>query len=130
MNVPILRVARPSHDLERLLPFYRDGLGLRVLYRFKDCSGSDGVMLGHDSAPYHFEFTQTQGSPAGRAPAQDSVLIFYMPDVVSWKASIDRMYAAGFAPVAAPNPCWDRSGISFEDPAGYLIVFQCAAWSF
>lgn len=31
--VPVLRIARPSDDLERLLPFYRDGLGLDLLFR-------------------------------------------------------------------------------------------------
>ena len=42
-TVPILRVARPTDDLERLLPFYRDGLGLGVLFRFADHDGFDGV---------------------------------------------------------------------------------------
>lgn len=70
----MLRVARPSDDLERLLPFYRDGLGLRILYRFEDHDGFDGIM-------------------------------------------------------AALNPYWDRDGVTFEDPDGYRIVLQNAAWS-
>jgi len=48
---PILRIARPSDDLDALLPFYRDGLGLTVLYRFEDHAGFDGVMLGGKGAP-------------------------------------------------------------------------------
>ena len=44
--VPILRVARPSDNLEALVRFYRQGLGLEVLYRFADHDGFDGVMLG------------------------------------------------------------------------------------
>jgi len=38
-TMPILRVARPSDDLDRLLPFYADGLGLEILYRFEDHDG-------------------------------------------------------------------------------------------
>jgi catechol 2,3-dioxygenase-like lactoylglutathione lyase family enzyme len=65
---PILRVARPTDDLDALLRFYRQGLGLKVLYRFEDHDGFDGVMLGHDNAPYHLEFTRARGHKAGRAP--------------------------------------------------------------
>jgi hypothetical protein len=50
MHAPILRVARSSDDLDRLLPFYRDGLGLTVLHRFEDHDGFDGIMLGHEGA--------------------------------------------------------------------------------
>ncbi|MDQ0396030.1 VOC family protein [Labrys monachus] len=127
-HIPTLRVARPSDDLDRLLPFYRDGLGLSVLYRFEDHQGFDGVMLGREGAPYHFEFTRARGHAAGRAPTQDNLLVFYLPRRPVWQAAADRMRAAGFAPVAAFNPYWDRDGVTFEDPDGYRIVFQHGAW--
>jgi len=38
------------------------------------------------------------------------------------------MLAAGFAPVASFNPYWDDRGRSFEDPDGYRVVLQRAAW--
>jgi len=123
-----LRVARPSDDLDRLLAFYVDGLGFDLLYRFTDHDGFDGVMLGKAGAPYHFEFTRAAGHKAGRAPTQDNLLIFYLPDVAEWQTAIDRMCAAGFAPVASFNPYWDRDGATFEDPDGFRIVFQNAAW--
>jgi catechol 2,3-dioxygenase-like lactoylglutathione lyase family enzyme len=128
-SVPVLRVARPSDDLERLLPFYGDGLGLRILHRFEDHDGFDGVMLGRERSPYHFEFTRARGHIAGKAPTQDHLLVFYLPDLGAWRAAIDRMRAAGFAPVAAFNPYWDRDGETFEDPDGYRIVLQQAGWS-
>lgn len=128
-SAPILRVARPSDDLERLLPFYRDGLGLEVLFRFEDHDGFDGVMLGADGAPYHFEFTNARGHTAGRAPTQDNLLVFYLPDDVEWQAALDRMKAAGFEPVAAFNPYWDRNGVTFEDPDGYRVVLQNTSWA-
>jgi catechol 2,3-dioxygenase-like lactoylglutathione lyase family enzyme len=128
-SFPTLRVARPSDDLDRLLAFYREGLGFDLLYRFADHDGFDGVMLGKAGAPYHFEFTHAAGHKAGRAPTQDNLLIFYLPDATAWQAAIDRMRAAGFAPVPSFNPYWDCDGATFEDPDGYRIVFQNAAWS-
>ena len=121
-----LRVARPTDDVEALLPFYRNGLGFDVLYRFEDHDGFDGIMLGSHGAPYHFEFTKAH--VAGRAPTQDNLLIFYLPAVEEWQAAVDRMDAAGFPAVPAFNGYWDQQGRTFEDPDGYRVVIQNAAW--
>ncbi len=128
MNAPILRVARPTDDLDALIAFYRDGLGLDVLYRFEDHDGFDGVMLGHAGAPYHLEFTRAHHHPAGKAPTPDNLLVFYLPDPEAWRAAVDRMRAAGFAPVQSFNPYWDRAGVTFQDPDGYRVVLQGEAW--
>jgi catechol 2,3-dioxygenase-like lactoylglutathione lyase family enzyme len=128
MTAPQLRVARPTDDLDALIPFYRDGLGLEILARFADHDGFDGVMLGLAGAPYHFEFTKAHGHAAGRAPTPDNLLVFYMPDPTEWQQAIARMQSAGFSPVRAFNPYWDRSGRTYEDPDGYRIVIQQAGW--
>jgi catechol 2,3-dioxygenase-like lactoylglutathione lyase family enzyme len=125
---PTLRVARPTDDIEALLPFYRDGLGLKLLYRFADHDGFDGVMLGNEGGPYHFEFTRAHGHVAGRAPTQDNLLVFYLPSAEEWRMAVERMEAAGFYPVPAFNAYWDRHGRTFEDPDGYRIVIQNAVW--
>ncbi len=124
---PTLRVARPS-DLEALLSFYQDGLGFDVLYRFVDHDGFDGIVLGRPGAPYHFEFTRAHGHVAGRAPTQDHLLIFYLPATEEWQVAVDRMEAAGFSAVAAFNAYWDQHGRTYEDPDGYRIAIQNAAW--
>jgi catechol 2,3-dioxygenase-like lactoylglutathione lyase family enzyme len=126
--VPILRVARPSDNLDALLRFYEQGLGLAVLYRFKDHEGFDGLMLGLEGAPYHLEFTRKRGHATGRAPTPDHLLVFYIPHAGEWNAAVRRMHDAGFDPVPAFNPYWDREGVTFEDPDGYRIVLQRAAW--
>jgi catechol 2,3-dioxygenase-like lactoylglutathione lyase family enzyme len=126
--IPTLRVARPTDDLDALLPFYRDGLGFSVIGGFKDHDGFDGVILGLPGAPYHLEFTRYFGHPAGRAPTLDNLLVLYLPDRGDWEAAVGRMAAAGFAPVASFNPYWDRQGLTFEDPDGYRVVLQNAAW--
>lgn len=128
-TVPTLRVARPTDDLDALLPFYQSGLGLSVLYRFENHDGFDGVMLGQAGAPYHFEFTRAHRHVAGRAPTQDNLIVLYYPDGDAWTEAVQRMRDAGFAPVPAFNPYWDRAGATFEDPDGYRVVLQSATWS-
>jgi catechol 2,3-dioxygenase-like lactoylglutathione lyase family enzyme len=127
--VPILRVARPTDNLEALLRFYEQGLGLSVLYRFEDHDGFDGVMLGHAGAPYHFEFTAKRGHAVGRAPTPDNLLVFYLPETDAWQQAVQRLKGAGFDPMPSFNPYWDRDGVTFEDPDGYRIVLQKAAWT-
>ncbi|MGI9169024.1 MAG: VOC family protein [Caulobacteraceae bacterium] len=128
MGAPNLRVARPTDNLERVARFYRDGLGLAELGRFQDHAGFDGVMLGEERAPYHFEFTRARGHLAGRAPSLDNLLVFYLPDVREWNAAVQRMKRSGYEPVASFNPYWDRHGLTFEDPDGYRVVLQNADW--
>jgi catechol 2,3-dioxygenase-like lactoylglutathione lyase family enzyme len=126
--VPILRVARPTDNIEALLRFYEQGLGLGVLYRFEDHDGFDGVMLGRAGAPYHFEFTAKRGHAVGRAPTPDNLLVFYLPEPDTWKARPAPARDAGFDPVPSFNPYWDRDGVTFQDPDGYRTL-QKAAWT-
>jgi catechol 2,3-dioxygenase-like lactoylglutathione lyase family enzyme len=123
-----LRVARPTDDIDAVTRFYRDGLGFTVLSEFKDHDGFDGVMLGHPGAAYHLEFTRKQGHRAGRAPTEDNLLVFYLPDEADWKQSVERLERLGYRPVKAFNPYWDRKGRTFEDPDGYRVVLQNAGW--
>ena len=127
--LPTLRIARPTDDMAALLPFYRDGLGLSVLTQFQDHDGFDGVMLGQPGAPYHLEFTRCHAHSAGRAPTEDHLLVFYLPERAAWTAAVARMRDAGFAPMQSFNPYWDRTGCTFEDPDGYRTVLQHGAWS-
>ncbi len=129
MIVPVLRVARPSDNLDALLRFYADGLGLSLLARFKDHDSFDGIVLGREGAPYHLEFTSAHGHPAGRAPTQDHLLVFYLPEAAEWETAVRRMREAGFLPVPAFNLYWDRRGMTFEDPDGYRVVLQNAVWA-
>lgn len=124
-----LRVARPTDDLAPLVRFYRDGLGFEVLYEFADHDGFDGAMLGAKGAAYHLEFTRKAGHAVGRAPTEDNLLVFYLPDRGEWTTAVERMVNAGYDPVPAFNPYWDRHGKTFEDPDGYRVVLQNAAWA-
>jgi catechol 2,3-dioxygenase-like lactoylglutathione lyase family enzyme len=128
-QAPTLRVARPTDDLDALVPFYRDGLGFDILYRFENHDGFDGLMFGHPGAPYHFEFTHARGHAVGRSPTQDHLVVFYLHDRTIWSAAVARMRGSGFEPIVSFNPYWDRQGMTFEDPDGYRVVLQNASWS-
>jgi len=124
-----LRVARPTDDLDEVVRFYTEGVGLLQLGSFEDHEGFDGVMLGRPGAQYHLEFTRKRGHFAGRAPTGDQLLVFYLPDESEWQAAVDRMAVAGYESVPSFNPYWDRAGRTFEDPDGYRVVFHNSAWS-
>ncbi len=123
-----LRVARPTDDLAAVVKFYQDGLGFEVLYEFTDHEGFDGAMLGRKGAAYHLEFTRKARHKVGRAPTEDNLLVFYLPDASEWKGAVARLEKAGYKSVKAFNPYWDKRGKTFEDPDGYRVVFQNASW--
>ncbi len=123
-----LRVARPTDNLQSIAEMYQRGLGLQVIANFEDHAGFDGVMLGDESMPYHFEFTHQRGHSVGKAPTQDNLIVFYIPDADEWNMRCESMLAAGFKPVSSYNPYWDRSGRTFEDLDGYRVVLQNSAW--
>lgn len=132
MSAPIasahLRVARPTNNIEALLPFYVDGLGFKKISEFHDHAGFDGVMLGHDGAGYHLEFTRKHGHDAGSAPTQDNLMVFYLPEEDKFKEAVARMEKAGVSAVASFNPYWDNCGKTFEDPDGYRVVLANMKW--
>ena len=129
MKIPTFRIIRPTDNLEALLPFYRDGLGLTVLDSFQGHDGFDAIIMGRENVPYHFAFTRTDKHQAGKAPTKENLLVFYLPDHAEWEAAVERMKAAGFVPVSAFNPYWDKKGVTFEDPDGYRIVLQQTDWA-
>jgi hypothetical protein len=85
-------------------------------------------MLGRPGDAYHFEFTHAHGHDAGRAPTEDNLVVFYMPDRDAWEAAILRMKSQGYTTVPSFNPYWDRQGVTFEDCDGYRVVLQNADW--
>jgi catechol 2,3-dioxygenase-like lactoylglutathione lyase family enzyme len=123
-----LRVTRPTDDLEAVTRFYRDGLGLEVIDSFVDHAEFDGVMFGRVGGAYHLEFTHRHGHSAGRASTSDNLLVFYLPDRVEWEQAVQQMIDRGYSPTPSFNPYWDINGVTFEDPDGYRVVLQNAAW--
>jgi catechol 2,3-dioxygenase-like lactoylglutathione lyase family enzyme len=124
-----LRIARPVSDLARAERMYSAALEFAVLARFENHQGFDGVMLASAGADYHFEFTHCGEHPVVPRPTSEDLLVFYLPDQQVWQSTCDRFTHNGFRSVASFNPYWDVSGRTFEDPDGYRIVLQNAAWN-
>ena len=116
-----LRIARATDHLPEIIRFYRDGLGFEVIGSFEDHDGFHGVMLGRHGLPYHLEFTSERGNEAGRAPTQDNLLVFYLPDSTDWQQSVNQMLQQGYKPVIPYNPYWQARGETFEDADGYRV---------
>ena len=81
--------------------------------------GFDAVILGRKEATYHLAFVHKVGHKAGRAPSEDNLLVFYLPDAAEWERAVARLEELGHKPVKAFNPYWDKNGKTFEDPDGY-----------
>lgn len=99
-----------------------------ALDRFENHEGFDGVMIGSPGELYHFEFTHHQRHLVGHAPTQDHLIVFYLPDQQEWQRTVDQIKAIGYEPVKSYNLYWDKSGVTFEDPDGYRVFLQNAAW--
>lgn len=127
-SVSTLRVARPTDNLPEVIKFYRDGLGLEVLASFSGHNDFDGVILGRKGFPYHLEFTHKHGHKVGKAPSQDNLLVFYIPDKAEWRLAVERMQKHGYEPVKSYNPWWDDGGKTFEDIDGYRVVLYNKRW--
>ena len=124
----ILRIARPSDNLSQVALMYKNGFGFEILSEFKDHNGFDGVILGHSKATYHLEFTHHYGTVVGRAPTQDNLLVWYVPESVAYKKLMDNLLQAGFIKVTSYNPYWDQNGSTFEDCDGYRVVITLDQW--
>src|SRR5471030_665023 len=124
----VLRIARPTDNIQTLSRMYSEGLGFEILGGFDDHQGFDGVLIGHPVHHYHLEFTHHRGTSVGRAPTQDNLLIFYVPDEEQWQQQCIKMGEAGFLNVTSYNPYWDDVGATFEDIDGYRVVLAKRDW--
>jgi prolyl oligopeptidase len=125
----VMRVSRPTDNLDAITNMYAAGLGFTVLDRFTNHDGFDGVILGPSAGQYHIEFTTRRGEQVRHVPTPEHLLVFYITSGEEWEAACARMVAAGFRHVPSSNPYWDIAGKTFEDIDRYRVVLQNAAWN-
>jgi catechol 2,3-dioxygenase-like lactoylglutathione lyase family enzyme len=53
----MIRIARPTRNLESMKRFYCEGLGLKVIGEFSDHAKYSGLMIGLPTWNVHLEFT-------------------------------------------------------------------------
>lgn len=125
---PILRIARPTDNLTKIVDMYCKGLGYKVLTDFTDHDGFDGSILGNSDSSYHLEFTHHRGTSVGKAPTADNLLAFYIEDKDEWQMKCAQAESSGFVHVTSYNPYWDLLGKTYEDLDGYRVVFHNSVW--
>jgi len=118
------RVARPTHQMDKIIEFYHEGLELEIVGSFKNHNGYDGVMFGLPSVDYHIEFTQSEAAVPTPPPSDDNLLVFYIPDQQKRDAIAAKLNGMGYKSVEPENPYWSQNGITIEDPDGWRIVLQ------
>jgi catechol 2,3-dioxygenase-like lactoylglutathione lyase family enzyme len=119
-----VRFARHTSRLERLVRFYRDGLGLTELGRFRDHDGYDGVFLGIPGTSAHLEFTRGGDHPPP-VPHEETLLVLYLGDEATVAETCRR---TGAQPIEPANPYWRRRGVTVRDPDGFQIVLVSDTW--
>lgn len=128
-NVPKVRLSRPTNNLERVLHFYRDGLGFEVLDRYEAQQGWDGLILGHRDWPYQLEFSRRRdGGVVPPAPTTEHFLVFCLEESESWEGMMKSLFEAGFTQVTPPQLYADSGVATYEDPDGYRVVLVQGRW--
>ncbi|GAP51086.1 VOC family protein [Streptomyces azureus] len=126
-----IRIARPSRDLAAAERFWREGLGLSVVWRSEGGSEPghhDLLMLGWPDADWHLELVYEAARPVEPRPTEEDLLVVYADDPVP-DDLIARLERHGGTWVVSPNPYWNEWGVTIEDPDGYRLVLCRRAWS-
>jgi YycE-like protein len=92
-----------------------------VIATFEDHDGYSGVVFGLPDSSRQLELVFREGDLP--SPTAEDQLVFSLgsPERVGSEGA--RIRSAGFDPVDAPNPYWQRTGaIRFLDPDGYSVV--------
>ena len=119
-----VRVARQTGQLNAVVAFYRDGLGLPEIGHFTGHDGYSGVMLDLPGTGAHLEFTATEHVVPPAAHVED-LLVLYLGN----QDEVDRLVAqAGARPIRSANPYWDRVGVTITDPDGFRVVLVAGSW--
>lgn len=119
----VFRVARHTTDLESIIYFYRDLLGLEVLGSFQNHSTYDGVFLGIKGENWHLEFTVSTEEPVHKSDADD-LLVFYPTTLERYNNIIQQLLENNIAEVEPKNPYWKINGRTFVDPDGFRMVLS------
>ena len=120
-----VRIARPTDRLDKVIEFYRDGIGLPVIGKFDDHDGYDGIIFGMPDTSYQLEFTQhNEGSP-GDAPSRDNLTVFYFDDESKLQEIVSRLGDMGDEDVPPETPYWIGISITIADTDGWHVGLFC-----
>lgn len=128
MQFQHMRIARPVQSLAQSCEMYCLGLGFSKIGEFQDHQGFSGVMLGHKDLSWHLEFTQCNVHPIKPQHTVDDLLVLYIPNLIDWQSTCQKMLSAGFEVIQSLNSYWELNGRTFVDQDGYRTVLQNQQW--
>lgn len=117
-----VRIARATANLEAVLRFYHEGLGLPQIGSFTDHSGYSGVMLGLPGQGHHLEFTHKLTRGRSVPADEDDLLVLYIPEKQTIGRLVVKLGALGYFPCSPANPYWEDKGVTIADPDGWRVV--------
>ena len=117
------RYARHTHTIEKIIKFYTSVLTFKILGRFDDHEGYDGVFLGIKGESWHLEFTQNNEKPISKFD-EDDALVFYPETQKLIDNILDNLRSFKIPIIKTENPYWNNKGYCFEDPDGFKIIIS------
>lgn len=116
------RVARHTNDMQAMIDFYTNVIGLEVTDSFEDHNGGyNGVILGHPISEWELEFT-TSSTAANHTFDQDDNLVFYAKNEKEYNEFMQRIAENNVETTQAANPYWNEFGVTVQDPDGYNVI--------
>ncbi|GAU78706.1 VOC family protein [Fusibacter sp. 3D3] len=116
-----LRFARHAKELEPLMHFYCDLLGLKVISEFKDHNDYTGIIVGCNQCNWEMEFTKSSELPKHVVDEDDLIILKY-EDEIKYNSTLERLTKEKYLEFAPKNPFWEERGKLFRDPEGYGVV--------
>ncbi|MCW2929688.1 MAG: Glyoxalase family protein [Actinomycetia bacterium] len=127
LPVGAFRIALRSGQLTEAGTFYRDLVGLPLLYSFSAGGANlhDGLIFGVPETAVTLELISAdEPGPAGE---QDEIVL-YLPGPQARDAAVRRLTEAGLKPVRPAQYWIDNDSVAFSDPDGRMVIF--APWIF
>lgn len=118
-----LRYARHTDNLQKLIDFYSQILGLKILGNFKNHNGYDGVFLGKPDENWHLEFTISDELPK-QIFDEDDLLVFYPENEEECLDILKNINQFNIEIREPKNPYWKENGILIYDPNCFGIMIS------
>ena len=115
------RYARHTSNLNQLVRFYTEIVGLEKLGEFKNHSSYNGVFLGLKNLNWHIEFTESNES-SNHHSDEDDLLVFYIESDKEFDQLKLKIKEEGIPIKKSKNPYWNNTGIEIKDPDGFRVI--------
>jgi catechol 2,3-dioxygenase-like lactoylglutathione lyase family enzyme len=113
-----VRFARHTDQLQEVVTFYRDLIGLPQTGEFQGHDGYDGVFLEIPGTQSELEFTTGGGHPPAD-PHPECVLVLYFDTRAEVERIVERIHQPEVRPA---NPFWQMNASAFSDPDGCQVL--------